>query len=711
MSDINYPTNENQLTPEILSIHALNRFTPYNAPARGVMFSSHFSQRPVINGSEPNLIQTGVEDEFGKYTFNIKMPEDGTIVKVIQRYYSGRDENAINFNPETLVIYRSDKTGQYDYFTIPYHANYGSVFGFKYNQKPAIRRLTTNASFQKDEIFADSPAVKGDSNYTYGANLNVIVMSHPNVGLDGYVINRNALKKFGFKVYETRTVEFGSNTFPLNINGTPGGPYLAFPEIGSYTREDGLLMALRKIDPIMSPANMSIYDVCEVDYRFDQRVYLRPGRGRVVDLTVTKSDNVNRQLPEQMTKQLTKYNEANQRYHRTIVETFLTLEHEHRRLRKIAKLKISPKLQRLIVEAMANINHDAARHKQSLSLVYRKEPLDGWRMTFVVEYDIVPDRGFKFTCTNGGKGVVCRVEEPENMPVDEDGNVADLITGPDSVPGRMNLGRLYQPYFNGAARDVFRSALEAMGLPRRFVPNPAWEMSNLEALGPKRIQAAMALILKYYQIVSPETCQFLQDEEEQKEFLLNAINEGVMYNFFPITSQVQYDQAVIEIEKNFKLTYGPVSYVDKSGRRVVTKENFRISPNYMMLLDKIADAWLSVCIGKLSNFGTLAPMNHVDKHASPWHKTPPKTIGETEARTYADYCGPEMIAELMDRSGSIRSQRSVSRSILKAEKPTAIEEVVNRNFVPLGNSRQLQMFNHMSMCAGFELVYRPEELE
>ena len=199
------PERKNELSPELLAVHALNFATANNAPARGVMFAGHFAQRPVIEGSEPNLIQTGVEEEFGKYTFKAKMPEDGTILQVIPRYPEHMGEDVIQFNPETFVIYRNNDTGIMDFFTIPYHSSHHPTFGFQYEQKEALGKLAVGREFPKDTVFADSPAVHGETNYTYGKNLNVVYMSHPNVGLDGYVISRDALKHFQFKIYETQS--------------------------------------------------------------------------------------------------------------------------------------------------------------------------------------------------------------------------------------------------------------------------------------------------------------------------------------------------------------------------------------------------------------------------------------------------------------------------------------------------------------------------
>ena len=391
----------NELCPELMAIHALNFAVAYNAPARGTMMSSHFAQRPVISGSEPDLIQTGIAEEFGKYTFSVKMPEDGTILRVIPRYKNGVSDEDVHFNPETVVIYRSHETGQIGFFTLPYYASYHPVFGFKYEQKEAAKRIEHMAEFAKDTVFADSPAVHGESHYTYGHNLNIVYMSHPNVGLDGYVINRDALKHFKFKIYETRSISLGSNSIPLNLYGDDEN-YKPFPDIGEYIRDDGLLMARRNFDAALAPAMLSVKDLQRVDYLFDEKVYVRAGEGRIVDITVVRSENVNRQLPEEMTKQLTKYANANGRFFQEIVKFEEEQIRESKKQGLGGEINISAPLQRLIVTAKGMVNYHHSQSKAPLSLTYKREPLNTWRLTFTIEYDVLPDIGFKWTCQNGG---------------------------------------------------------------------------------------------------------------------------------------------------------------------------------------------------------------------------------------------------------------------------------------------------------------------
>lgn len=698
----------NELHPELLGVHALNYATAYNSPARGVMFAGHWAQRLIIKGSEPKIIVTGAEEEFGKYTFSVKMPEDGVILRVIERYSTNSPTDAIAFNPETLVIYRAHETGVIDCFTIPYHSNHHPNFGFEYETKPAYDELVVGRTFEKDTPFADSPAVKGESHYTYGKNLNVVYMSHPNVGLDGYLISRDVLDAFEFRFYETRTVEFGANEFPLNLYGNEE-VYKPFPDIGDYIREDGLVAALRRFDASLSPALLSRKDLMQVDHYFDTRTYSRPGVGRVIDMMVVHSENVNRQLPPQMTDQVSKYARALTRFHREIVNFDIHTTIEHRKHHGGASPKYSEKLHRLIVESRAMVENESGRARQNLTLNYRKEPLDSWRVTITIEYRITPTTGFKLTCENGGKGVISRIEEPENMPVDADGNRADIVSAPDSVPGRMNLGRLYTPYFTGAARDIRKQILEEMGLPRQF--KGTLSIEEIQAIPPAQYAKGVETLLRLYAIVSPRTHHeftAVLTDYERLLWVQKVINDKI-YLYIPIESEKMLDEMVSEIEKNFKLVYGPVSYVGRSGERVTTKNSFRIAPLYMMLLDKIADAWLSVDIGKHNNFGILAAMNKADKHSTPWRKTPPRLFGETESQLYCCYGGREMIAELHDRSGSIASQKEISKTIMTAANPMQIDEVIDREKVPLGSARPIQIVQHLFNCAGFSIVYGEED--
>lgn len=397
--------DNNEMQPELLGLHALNPFTTVNAPARSVMFAGHFAQRPVIAGSEPPIIMTGVEEEMGKYTFSVSMPEDGRIVKVVQRYRNTVGEDGIDPRySDTVVIYRSTETGEIGHFILPYHRTNGTSFGFQYVPKPALDLLAKDREFQKGTVFLDSPAVHGESNYTYGVNLNMAVMSHPFSALDGYVVSDDVPALFGIKMYETRTIDFGANAIPLNINGDEN-VYKIVPDIGEKIRPDGLVAALREDNGLLSPSMTSKKDLMEVNHFFDRCIYAPAGEGTVVGLEVIHTSNVNRQLPPEMTEGLWKYVRSNENFYREIIKVEEDYLREARRYDPNARFPCSVAFHRLLMECRTMLNYrtdDPGSRGKSLTLIHRKERLDGWRINITIEYDYIGDKGFKITCQNGG---------------------------------------------------------------------------------------------------------------------------------------------------------------------------------------------------------------------------------------------------------------------------------------------------------------------
>lgn len=301
------------------------------------------------------------------------------------------------------------------------------------------------------------------------------------------------------------------------------------------------------------------------------------------------------------------------------------------------------------------------------------------------------------------------------MPVDKDGNVADIITGPDSVPGRTNLGRVHEPYFSAAARDIRKTMLELMGYGRHFDGKVTPE--ELMELPAAQYAAGEREMLDLYAITSPESKHEYENvltEYERYEWMADIINDK-MHLFMRIKSDTDrfkpenlVDMA-LKIEKRFELIYDRVSYVGHSGKRRMTRSKVRIAPCAFMLLDKIADSWMAASTSKQNNFGIITARVRADKYARPWRTTPPRVVGVTEGRLYNAYGGERLIAELIDRSGNVATQREVARNITTSENPFNPEKLVSREKIPYGNTRPLQMINSFLYCMGVKVKYVPEK--
>ena len=393
----------NELNVRYLSTLGLNPWIGNNSSPRSQMFSSHITQRLIINGATPHRFQTGMEQEFGKYTLSVQMPANGVIVRAIDRYPKTLAQDNINFNPETLVIYEDDDTKKLGCFSIPYYNSYHQYFGFKYNlNSENIGRLTPGSFIPKGTIFADTPAVADNGDYKYGIELNMAFISHPAVSEDGILICEDVLPKLRFKVYETRVIGFGNGSFPLNLYGDTEN-YKPFPDIGEVIRDDGILCATRDYNYALSPVEMSINDVLDVDYIFDTSTYVRGPGGKIVDIKIYHDDNVLSTTPMGVELFLTKYTKALKCYYKEILAVEASLRYNRKKKFSDSRLPLQPELHRLLVEARTMTDDGGVKASQKLNHLYRKNPLDDYRVEFVIEYEITPNIGFKLTDLNGGK--------------------------------------------------------------------------------------------------------------------------------------------------------------------------------------------------------------------------------------------------------------------------------------------------------------------
>ncbi len=386
-------TRPNELHPDLLSVAALNIFPGCSSASRVQMFTAHLSQRLVVAGATERRIQTGMEDEFGKYTFKIEMPVDGQVIQVIDKYRQTGDIAAIAFSPSTLLIYEDIETKEVGCLEITRFNSHHQYFGYPHKPGPGMNMLVTGMTIPKGTVFMDSPTKGPNGGYMYGREMNVAFMSHPACSEDGMLIRRGALPGFKFNNYETRVVEFGSDYFPLNEYGKPG-QFKCFPDIGEYVKDNGILMTLRRKDADLCPVEQSIYDVCEVDSVFDRSIYAGRGGGRIVDIHVQHDSGAYSPTPVGMDDHLSKYVDSTVFYHQTILDT----------VKKVQKKRgdamvLSRELHRLCVESHAVVA--GTDPNQKITKIYRKAPVDDYRITFTIEYELMPNIGGKLTGTVG----------------------------------------------------------------------------------------------------------------------------------------------------------------------------------------------------------------------------------------------------------------------------------------------------------------------
>lgn len=680
-------------------IVGLNPLSMHAASPRLQMFASQSTQRLVVSGMTERRFFSGMEQEFGKYTFKVEMPCNGKVIEVIPKYMTnGIGQDAIQQNPTVYLVFENVETYEVDFLEIPSYCSYHSHFGFSYVFGEGIDYLIPGKTIPKGTVFADSPGVLPSGNYMTGLELNIAHMSHPATSEDGIVICEDLIPRLMYQTFERVTVSWGKKSFPLNLYGDDN-VYKPFPDIGDKIRSDRLLAALRDYDEDMFLSTQNRHETRRVDQIYDRRFYSDKAEGTILDINVITNRGFGAEQEDTDT-QLAKYiQQIRSRYNK-----FLNVQQRLEKQRGGA-LSTTKRFHAKIVEAL-RFNYEDNNHK--VKRYYRRQPMDDYTVEFVIRHDNYPNMGAKLVNGTGGKGVVCGILPREQMPMDAAGNKADIMMDPNSIMNRMIPSILFESYFNAAARDNTIRMANFLGLQ---VGSTIEQVELVQQTNPVKFEEAYALCVKHMELVSPVTHAAMTkadiSDEEKLEYLGGFIQGGIS-NYAPQEYSPEYHKSVVTMEEISPPTYGPVTFMDPSGRKVTTKVPVRISSVHIMPLEKTGDEWSAVASAKTQHFGMVARIGKADRKADPIYMQPIRTGGETEVRIYTSYASPVATAEIMDRNNNPIAHAFGIESILRAKKPTQIKVLVDRNKVKLGSTKPLQILNHISFCAGWRIVYKQQ---
>lgn len=293
------------------------------------------------------------------------------------------------------------------------------------------------------------------------------------------------------------------------------------------------------------------------------------------------------------------------------------------------------------------------------------------------------------------------------MPVDSDGNRADVVMDLNARINRMNLGGLYEVYINSARRDL-RKKLGKMLNVQLGDKHAHTHVENIYHENRQLFDQTYNYLTDFYKMISPLQYQWMAIDAPQEERVnhLSSIIRKELYLYLPTNNTVEYLSFVEQLEKtSYAPVYSKLTYRTKTGEVVTSLNPGRIGPMYVILLEKTGDDWSAIASGKVQNQGFLSRLTRGDKYSNPTRTQPVRAYGESEFRILNAYAGALTVAELKDRNNNPAVHKEIVTNILDSPVPTAIDCVVDRNKYPFGQSKDLQILNHMLFCAGIELEY------
>lgn len=687
----------NQLYRELLSVSGLDPYAGYATSPRKQMFASHVGTHVTVKGATVRRQQTGMERQFGKFTFNTKAPVDLEVIKVIQRY---PDVGVGSFatNPQTIVVYENVQTKEIGIIDLREFRSNHPYFGFVYRSTQALSLISKGSFIYGGTVFLESPSVDEQGNYKYGVEGNMIHMSHEATSEDGIVFRKGWLKEFTYNTFEKIPAEIGPNRIPIFYHG----PNKIMPDIGDRIGEDGIVMITRENDEDTAVFDQSPHALRQY-YPDSDRPVVAPAGGIVKDIIVYH-DPLSKQarVPDGMDEQLRKYNRATMIFYREIADLWKKLYYERKEY-----LRITPEFDQLVVRALAFTDKSETNR---ITFSHRRAKLDDWRIEFIIQYENVPNIGNKFTGCHGDKGVAVEIWDDHRMPVDDFGNVADIITDPYSTVGRSILGRVYEPKFNAVGADIIRvlkSDLKIDG-----VVNPQL-LERLDQHNNGRVTAAFNDLLDFFKIISPKRMYPLYAESTQQDkydYMTSVMNDAVIL-YLPPENEVKYNQVVIQVNERFGRRESPVTFIGNSGIQRRTKESFLISSVYIMLLDKTGTDWAAVSVGKLQHYGVLGQLTSVDKYTNQVRLQGSRSHGESEYRIYLTNTKLYFAAETADRNNNKLVMEHMARGIMDHPTPARIDNLVPRNVIKYGDHRVLQIIRNLAECMGARQRYAPYQVQ
>jgi len=426
------PDPDLRIREELLSLHAINPFVTESSSPRALMCAAHLSQVVTIEDGASQIIQTGLGSQLADNTFSCKVRNDSRVLSIIKRY-NGVSATTVNSTTEYSVILEDLTTGGLDIVNIPTYHKLHQYFGFRYKLNEDILGAALGTVVPAGTIFADSPTVETDSeggkDYRFGRPVNLAYLHIPEVTGDGVIISKSLAEKFMFRTYEVIVIEFGEKSFPLNLYGGDS-EYKIFPDIGEYVNTDRVVAATRRYDSMMSPNTTSRRDVRDYSAYFDKPYYSKSNGAKVVDIKAYSNKKARKSVYTTTTDQAERYVVGLKKYYAEIITAYDAANRNYR-ARNRTDIPVSPELHRLLVDAYV-----ATEDSRYVRYTNTNDIVDLYRVEIVLEHTTIPDiSGFKVTTLHGSKGVVVGVREDSEMPVDANGNRAEMIMDPTSIPG------------------------------------------------------------------------------------------------------------------------------------------------------------------------------------------------------------------------------------------------------------------------------------
>ena len=668
---------------------ATGSFEKFNSASRSAMLVSQISQNCAPEHPELPFCLNGYELQLAKYTTSIKMPANATIVGVVPRFMVGRGFMAVQKNNHKTIIFFNEKKHELDVIeTAPFSRTH-DIFANELKEQQVVRTMAAGMRVAEGTLLAKTNTITESGLYSQSLNANVVYLSDPACIEDGIRFNTDWLARARPLAAGRVTGEWGSTRFPRNLYGDDE-TYRPMPGNGEKIREDGLVFALCKYDPIFDCINMLPEMLREPDRVHDQLVHVPPDArdAYVTNVDVIDTTKDTSQIPSTpigMETMAAIYANQKTDYFNRILDICEEYQRKH------PKVKFTDALTNLLYKAYGNQPNSPRsrinKHARTMAIkrVLRGVEVDEYHVRIDIAWRFNLDNGCKGSGTHGYKGVGCRQSPPEDMYTDEFGNVADIAFYGAGCIARLNAGQLYEQYIGAFCRDV--------------------RLDVIEMVNQNRHGDAFQHILGALAIISPPTYEeYLKKTVPEQLKSVEIVVKGKLQPIIPDDNDWIGVQTILDINKFRTPNKGRVRFRNFKGEIEWTRTPALIGPVQFFILDKSSFKPMSVAVARRNNFGLPSTQNKSTKVAYPTNVQAPRVYAEDEIRSLFAVAGGTAAMNIIEVSTNpVATEMAVTKGY-NADSPTNVRGIIDRNILPVGSGRNTAFVESIMMVGGIGIT-------
>lgn len=586
---------------QMLGRSLLQPFCNTNSGSRKLMHSTHLEQRLPLLHPEVPLLQTGYENEFGKYASSFyEAKEDFVVLSKIQKFPNNPDQHY-------YLIIQNIKSGNLDIIERRPYEYITETYGFLYNNDDLDRLTPINPDsmnyeesniIHKGEVYKKSKAYDQYNNRQDGTNLLTAYIATAKNTEDSVIISESAAEKLSSPLIKPVTINVNENDILLDIYGN-GEEYKSFPDIGE-TVTNNLLTVVRREKKEESLFTHS-YNRLK-DFLMSDEKYMVDGKVIDIDIYCNNPDTINESL---YNSQIKKYNDNKLRYMRELVNSVKAIQEYNNN-----SLEMSYDLQKILYEA--NRVLEGAQY-------INERTFTGTTIIITVMEENKIKVGDKVSDRYGGKGVVSFILPDNEMPIIEHTQEpVDILFNSCTCVGRLNPGQMFETSTT-------------------FIGKRLIDFICLEVLDADQ---SMDLIREYMQLIGCQMDEALEQmldpnnsETEKEEYLKSILSDdGIMVSLEPISNSMTIDSlAKVYDEFSFAKPYNMIMPIkDSTGKIRYTRSRrpMVIGRKYIYRLKQYGEDKFSVTSLSATNIRNLNTRSKANKQYKSPHTRTPIRFGE-----------------------------------------------------------------------------------